>query len=736
MRTRIRNFLRPIKHRLLRSIKYRLIISPTRVLKESGLFDPQYYCREYPDAAKYAASPAKAYKHFLSVGLANNRRPSVFFDTDWYLDKTPAIRELGYDAISHYLFFKFGCREKKSPCPLFDAAFYQKKYEVADCEDLFAHYLTHALPEDRQPCAWFDPIFYRRTYLGEWPEPTSPLKHFLEFGLKKHLYPNNDVAELPEKPVISVLMPVYNVEIAHLNTCIRSVLYQSYPHWELCLADDCSTNPEIRLLLTCWAASDPRIKVVCLAKNSGISAATNAAAGLAGGSYLAFLDNDDELATEALQYFVKRINNQPADLYYSDEDLIGTDGRQLSVFRKPDFNSELLLCHNYITHCVLTSKALYEKVGGCAGELNGAQDLDLFLKLSEKATAIIHIPEVLYHWRALPTSTSTNHNQKSYADEAGRQSVAGALARREIRGETLFTDWKFFYRAKRAIMREVSVTLVVNWERSEEEILDWLTKLLAASGHKVWQVVLLMATHPSDALIEALAQATGIVATYRIFPEGQGFAAKLHSALPDIHGELVALVNGDLDITSDHWLAALVEYGQSPEVGMVGGQIEYPAEDALTVTPIADCNITSPLYYARFLTDCSVLLNIGLCPQEVLGVGSDLTLVRRELLLAADGFHARQFPFLFAFIDFSFSLHQQGKKNIYTPYCKATTNARSIIRHRQWSSTALQEEKARFQHKWFDVLHRGNPFYNPGIVSDSGRSVDEFRAWLTGPRQA
>jgi len=694
-------------------------------------FDPHFYCRKYPDAAQYTPDPRAAYYHFLKVGLAESRQPSIYFDTAFYLDKAPGLREFGLDPLSHY--FMFGFHEKKSPSPLFDAAFYTKTYGDVEGIDPFGHYLRKQKTEDRQPCSWFDPLFYRQTYL-EGQKDASPLRHFLENGLREGLYPNRQIYDLATKPVISVLVPVYNVEIAHLNTCIRSVVYQSYPQWELCLADDCSTNKEIRPLLKSWASSDPRIKVVFLTENSGISAATNAAADLATGSYLAFLDNDDELAPAALQTFAERINSDPADLYYSDEDLIGADGRQFSIFRKPGFNRELLLCHNYITHCVVAKKSLYEKVGGCAKEFDGAQDLDLFLKLSEQADAIIHIPQILYHWRASETSTSINHDEKHYADEAGRKSVTNALTRRGISGEALFTDWKFFYRAKRSLVSESSVTLVINWQRQEDEIFEWLHNLIATAGYKIMQLIIIMEKQTSPALIHPFSSAAGIDTTCRSISENLGPAEKFHSIMADIKGELVAFVSGDLDLTSDSWLSALVEYGQSPEVGVVGGQIEYPGEYCDAVTPIPDYKVTSPLYYSRFLTDCSVLMNGRHCPQEVVGISGDLFLMCRALLIAADGFDSAQFPFLFAVPDFSFRMHQQGKKNISTPYCKATIKAEGFTRRRQWPLATLHEEKARFQSKWFDLLYRGDPFYNPTIISDGGQSEDAFRSWLTGPR--
>jgi len=695
----------------------------------SPYFDPLFYTSKYPDAAHYSSSNKAAYYHFLRIGQKENRQPSIYFDSAFYLDKAPGLREMGIDALSHY--YLFGIKEGKSPSPLFEPKFYRTRYQLGDDIDPFGHYLSHQQSCDHHPCSWFDPQFYRRTYLDD-RQDALPLKHFLETGLKQKLSPNNLVHELADKPVISVLVPVYNVDINHLNSCIRSVIYQSYPHWQLCLADDCSTNQEIRPLLSHWASTDQRIKVVFLSENSGISAATNAAASLAEGGYLAFLDNDDELAPEALQHFALHINATPADLYYSDEDLIGADGRQYSVFRKPGFNGELLLCHNYITHCVVTKKALFEKVGGCRDELNGAQDLDLLLKLSEQADAVIHIPEILYHWRASKSSTSINHSEKHYADEAGRKSVAHALARRGIAGEVLFTDWKFFYRPQRNIISELPITLIVNWEWPEDGLVDWLKNLLSSAGYSVTQVILLVARQPSASLLNACKIITPSETLCRFFPDPLAAAAKLQMVSADIKGELVAFISGNLYDFSDNWLSALVEYGQLPEVGMVGGKIEYAEDESTAVTPLADCTNRAAEYYLRFFNDCSVLMNGRQCPQEVLSVAGELFLVRRHLLFTQDDSQWSTFPLLFAFADFSLHLHNQGKRNIYTPHCRASHRQPCQTLCRDITESDLQKETIRFQNKWHDLLLAGNPFYNDRILSDADLSVDEFRHWLCG----
>lgn len=698
----------------------------------SPYFDVRFYCNKYVDARKHLDDPRAAYIDFLSDGVEENRQPSAFFDSAFYLDKNPVLKKLGLDPLRHY--GKFGAENRRSPSPLFDPIFYENKYGVTNCDDLYAHFLKNTLQEDLQPCSWFDPVFYRQTYLSEAENPILPLKHFLEIGFKNHYYPNKDVANLAEKPVISILVPVYNIKISHLNNCIRSVLNQSYPHWEICLVDDCSTDGEIRQVLTDWAASDLRIKIDFLAENSGISAATNVAAGLASGSYLTFLDNDDELAPEALYTFATWLNKNPGELYYSDESLISEDGRQLSVFRKPSFNRELLLSHNYVTHGVLTQKTLFDQVGGCAEEFNGAQDHDLFFKLSEAAKTIIHIPKVLYYWRASATSTSINHDEKHYANDAGRKSVDRALARWGQTGKVELTDWKFFYRAKRPVQVEFSTTIVISWEKPEDGIIEWVTNLITSTGHKVSQLILLMTQQPSDSLVDTISTATGIETVCKVVADDLRPSAKLNSVLAGIESYFVTFVSGDLNIISDDWLAALVEFGQFPEFGIVSGRIEYPDEYYNSLTSVPNTREASPVYYNHFLTNCSVFMNGRHCQQEVLMTSSDLFLIRNELLQSEGGLDSTHFPHLFALTDLSLRLHQQGWKNIYTPHCKATTNINDLTRHRQCPVEALQEEKMRFQNKWFEVLNCGDPFYNPGVLSDKDLCIHEYPVWLAGPQ--
>ena len=209
---------------------------------------------------------------------------------------------------------------------------------------------------------------------------------------------HDEVRELNYNPKISIAVPVYNAPIKYLEECIESVIGQAYENWELCIADDKSTDPEVKKTLEKYKKLDKRIKVVYRKENGNISKATNSAFDIATGDYIALLDNDDVLTKDALYEVVKVLNkDKKVDFIYSDEDKLNSEGRRCDPYFKADFSPDTLLSNNYICHLTVFKKLLLDKVGGEHSEFDGAQDYDLFLRLTEKAKKIYHIPKILYH---------------------------------------------------------------------------------------------------------------------------------------------------------------------------------------------------------------------------------------------------------------------------------------------------------------------------------------------------
>ena len=233
-----------------------------------------------------------------------------------------------------------------------------------------------------------------------------------------------DGMNLPYQPVISLVVPVYNTPENYLSLMVDSVMAQTYARWELCLANGGSTAPHVRPFLTRLAEQDSRVKVVHLPQNLGISGHSNAALALATGEFIGLLDSDDVLMPHALFEVVRALNEAPAtDLIYSDEDKTDDTGEERwDPFFKPDWSPDLLLTNNYICHFGVYRRSLVEAIGGFRSEYDWSQDYDLVLRFTERTDRIVHLPSILYSWRAIPGSTARDMMAKpSAVDAAARR---------------------------------------------------------------------------------------------------------------------------------------------------------------------------------------------------------------------------------------------------------------------------------------------------------------------------
>ena len=245
----------------------------------------------------------------------------------------------------------------------------------------------------------------------------------------------SETFELKYRPLISIVMPVYNIAAEWFQAAINSVLSQTYPCWELCIADDGSTVRAVDGILESWQQNCRRIKVIKLQKHQGIAKASNAALKLATGEFVGFLDHDDELAPEALFEIVKILNTeQTLDLIYTDHDKIASDGQLIHPSLKPGFSADLLLTQNYISHFCVFRHSLLKVIGGFRPGFDGSQDYDILLRFVEMTQRIAHIPKVLYHWRIIPGSAAGDINAKPYAYQAARKALSDALSRRGLKG--------------------------------------------------------------------------------------------------------------------------------------------------------------------------------------------------------------------------------------------------------------------------------------------------------------
>ncbi|MBE0583990.1 MAG: glycosyltransferase, partial [Desulfofustis sp.] len=512
----------------------------------------------------------------------------------------------------------------------------------------------------------------------------------------------------------SVIVPVYNTDHHFLNCCIRSVLYQAYPHWELCLVDDCSTDEELPQLLAQWSTRDARIKVAFHERNTGISGATMTGIDLAGGEYLGFLDHDDELSLDCLFQVAKRINETRAELYYTDEDLVGDDGSRQGVFHKPDYNRELLFSHNYITHFVVIKRELYDKIGGMTAEFDGAQDYNLVLRATEQTDQVIHIPEVLYHWRTAPSSTSIKHEEKPYAHEAGKRALTMSLARRAISAQVHDNHLNFHYRVAYSRTIEPSIAVLVCHHEEDGVSRSKAALLSEKAGYDNLELILL----PQESAEKTRSQ-----------PERKTIL--LHRAIETCRSEYVVILDSMPVDISDLWLHHLAApLFQDSNLGIVCGRVSFAGEDGQSYA-VPNLNDRSERYFAAALPAMSRHLNGLHNPQLVRCCDWSLCLFPRAVYREAGGFDLQKFPYLLAMHDFSLTVFESGKKILYTP--SATVDfGKQTQPGRVGGLSAITGEKELFQRKWRAVLSEPDPFYNTGILREQQIAYHRFQQWLTG----
>lgn len=698
-----------------------------RKIKKSGLFDENYYKNQYPGNKKFNTTPLG---HYLNVGWKEGKNPNPAFYSRDYLDRNPDVKKADVNPLLHYVFN--GVREGRSPNRFFDPIFYKKKYikKRASRINGFLHYARKGCRRHHRPNALFDSRFYSDNYPEYVKTDAFPLPHYYKTGVFKGLYPCREVADLPNKPIISIVCPVYNTSKSLLQQCIQSVLYQAYPHWELCLTDDGSTDMHVKSIITEYVHSDKRIKVRFLNENQGISGASNAGAALATGEYIGFLDHDDELPLNALYEVVLAINEYDPDILYTDEDLVDYATRHLDNFFKPDYNAELLLSHNYITHFMVTRRDLFESVGRFSKECDGAQDYDLMLKLVERSNNIHHIEEILYHWRADKESTSINHTNKDYADAAGKKALESALIRRKIEAEVKPGRFTYYYTVEKKLTEHplVSIIAVVRDTDSVQE--TWITQMVYSNTYPNIEFIILFSGKSNEKILKQIEKIDNHRISADQFKEDLPTSIVLNHAVERSGGKHLAFIGQNIVPLMGNWVEILLGHSQESGNGVVGGLVRYSESDEKPLNALPDLENNSWQYFCAYFQTASRHLNGLFCPQHVLAVSTELCMVKRVLFDAAGGFDATDMKHVMFDSDLCLRLREQGVENVFTPACEAECNLRVTP---AVSDDIAINELALFKKRWNKRLKDGDPYYNvKRILHDKGISHDEWIKWYTG----
>ena len=566
------------------------------------------------------------------------------------------------------------------------------------------------------------PAHLRRDYAA-WIEQFDTPTLEEQVGLRAEL---EDLSPA-QRPLISVLLPVYNTPEIWLVKAIESVRAQFYPHWELCIADDASREPQVQQVLADYARRDARIKVMRREENGHISAASNSALALATGEFVALLDHDDELAPRALADVVLALVRQPElEFIYSDEDKIDEQGRRYDPYFKPDWNPDLLLGQNYTCHLSVFRTARVRAAGGFRIGLEGSQDWDLTLRVVTglDASRIHHLPRVLYHWRAIPGSTALVIDQKSdYPFIAAKQALTDHLARTQVAAE-LVPVAGHHWRIRRALPAPApKVSVIIPTKNAAGLLRRCVGSVLAQTTYPDFEILVVNNRSDDPATLAYFEELRALGVRVLDYDAPFNFSALNNFAAGAAHGSLLAFLNNDLEVLSGDWLDEMAAQALRPEIGAVGALLYYPNDTVqhagvvLGLTGPAGRDGVAGHAFKGAARGAEGQRNRLRLAQNYSAVTAACLVIRRATFEAVGGFNAADLSVAFNDIDFCLRVQQAGHRNLWTPFAE--------FYHHESASRGAEDtpekverfnrEAAYMRRVWGRRLDR-DPAYNPNLT--------------------
>ena len=475
------------------------------------------------------------------------------------------------------------------------------------------------------------------------------------------------------RPLISVLVPTYNTEIKFLEDCIESVQAQTYDNWELILVDDNSPNNDVREKIIEYSKNDKRINYHFRKKNGHISAATNDALKIAKGDYIALLDHDDILWPNALYENIKAINSdKKIDFLYSDEDKITLNRwEHRDVFLKPDWNPEFLQSVNYITHFSVIRTSVVKDVGGFRSEYDGAQDWDLFLRVSNYTKNIHHIAKVLYSWRISPTSAASGIEAKPYAIERQRNAIQNSLIQKgDTSAKVVQGLGPDYWTVEYPIKNNPKISIVIPTKDQYLIVKKCVESILAKTTYKNYEIILVDTGSSDRSVLDWYKKMNNKHVKIINFHESPfSYSRACNYGVKESKGEYILLLNNDIELLSSNWIETLLSDAQREGIGAVGCKLYYPDRIHLQHAGIGlglnktAANLLSNISIHNMTLIQSLYANTR---HELTAVTAACLMIKKSRFDEVGGFDEK-FRVTYNDVDLCLKLKDAGYRNIYNP---------------------------------------------------------------------
>jgi len=523
-----------------------------------------------------------------------------------------------------------------------------------------------------------------------------------------------------QKVVISVVVPIFRTPEPFLRQMIESVINQTYPFWELCIADGSGNTEKTRSVVEEYVKKDNRILYQVLQENLGIADNTNTAMNMASGDYIALFDHDDLLEPDALfeiaEAAVKSQGN--ADVLYTDEDKVAADlSEYFQPHFKPDFSPDLLRSNNYICHLFVVKRLLAVSVGGQRKEFDGAQDYDFILRCCEQAKSIVHIPKILYHWRVHKASTADNPASKRYAFEAGKRAIEAHLKRMKVTGTVSATKDLGFYRVKYKVQGNPFISIVIPNKDNVGILKRCIDSIQSKSTYRNYEVIIVEnnSKEPDTfAYYKSIDGKDGISVIY--WEEEFNYSRINNYGIMHAKGDYIVCLNNDISVITPDWMEELLGNCQRKEVGITGARLYFPDNTIQHAGIVVGMGGSAGSMFVGMSRNRTGYMHKAAIQQNLSAMTAACFMVKRQAFEQAGGFDEK-LAVAFNDVDFCLRVRQAGYLVVYNPdaqmyHDESKTRGYEDTPEKQ---ARFQKEKDYLRSRWPEIMEQGDPYYNRNL---------------------
>ncbi len=525
------------------------------------------------------------------------------------------------------------------------------------------------------------------------------------------------------KPKISILLPTYNSNLQFLEKSILSVKNQFYSNWELCISDDNSTDENVKLFIKKLAEEDKRIKAVYRKENGHISANTNSALEIATGDYIAFIDHDDCLALNALYENVLAINEDGnRDFIYSDEDLIDINDNHSDAYFKSDWCPDSFLARNYINHFTVIKKDLIKEIGGFREGFEGAQDYDLYLRATEKAKSIYHIPKILYHWRIHKESTAGNSLTKPYAYISGVKALEETLKRRNLKGtvQSLPNTQGYYQISYDLLNKENDLVSIIIPTKNKHELCEVAIKsVFDLSTYQNFEIILVNNNSDEPAFFEWVKTWEKKEPKRFKCIEDNGsfnFSRLMNNGSKIASGKYLLLLNNDIKVIEPQFITNMVRYCQLERIGIVGAKLIFSNNTIQHAGVVIGLGGIAGHVFVGLDKEESGYFKYLISVNNYSALTAACLMVRKSVFDQVNGFEEK-LAVEFNDVDFCLKVKDAGYDNVYLPNVELY-HYESISRghpHKDRKSYIQHVNDLKFFEKKWKKYIEHDPCYNSNL---------------------